>query len=291
MILGGLWHGASWAFIVWGALHGFGLAITRYFQRARTFTPTAVTSMFAWTAAVAVAGLSVELFAVRGTTSTWTCLVLGWVTLTPLWAVLTGWLGGDAPESRTPTPPPPFGRTLDARPFAAEAWRAAMCLGGAAMLAALEWADSSTWIPLAFATWGCGLAADAADAGVTLRALVEFRFPVVQALRRALATFLTFHYVCLAWVFFRATSFDNALAILRRLAGAETDHANLVPIVTCALTVGFLCHFFADGSFRWLRDRFAALPPWAQGTLLAAAALILRELSHTKIVPFIYFQF
>ena len=113
----------------------------------------------------------------------------------------------------------------------------------------------------------------------------------MQALRRALATFLTFHYVCLAWVFFRATSFDNALAILRRLAGAETDHANLVPIVTCALTVGFLCHFFGDGSFRWLRDRFAALPPWAQGTLLAAAALILRELSHTKIVPFIYFQF
>src|SRR5262249_56445819 len=33
MVLGGLWHGASWAFVVWGALHGFGLAVTRYFQR------------------------------------------------------------------------------------------------------------------------------------------------------------------------------------------------------------------------------------------------------------------
>ncbi len=34
MLLGGLWHGASFAFVVWGALHGFGLAITRFFQRA-----------------------------------------------------------------------------------------------------------------------------------------------------------------------------------------------------------------------------------------------------------------
>jgi alginate O-acetyltransferase complex protein AlgI len=27
MVLGGLWHGASWNFIIWGALHGAGLAV------------------------------------------------------------------------------------------------------------------------------------------------------------------------------------------------------------------------------------------------------------------------
>jgi Predicted membrane protein involved in D-alanine export len=27
MLLGGFWHGASWNFIIWGALHGIGLAI------------------------------------------------------------------------------------------------------------------------------------------------------------------------------------------------------------------------------------------------------------------------
>jgi alginate O-acetyltransferase complex protein AlgI len=26
MVLGGLWHGAAWTFVIWGALHGFGLA-------------------------------------------------------------------------------------------------------------------------------------------------------------------------------------------------------------------------------------------------------------------------
>ncbi|MCH2043506.1 MAG: MBOAT family protein [Saprospiraceae bacterium] len=29
MLLGGLWHGASWRFVIWGALHGIGLAVER----------------------------------------------------------------------------------------------------------------------------------------------------------------------------------------------------------------------------------------------------------------------
>ena len=34
MVLGGLWHGAAWTFVLWGALHGLALAATRTFQRA-----------------------------------------------------------------------------------------------------------------------------------------------------------------------------------------------------------------------------------------------------------------
>jgi len=29
MLLGGLWHGASWTFVVWGGIHGLGLAVER----------------------------------------------------------------------------------------------------------------------------------------------------------------------------------------------------------------------------------------------------------------------
>ncbi len=35
MLLGGLWHGASWAFVIWGALHGGWLAIERFWARHR----------------------------------------------------------------------------------------------------------------------------------------------------------------------------------------------------------------------------------------------------------------
>jgi D-alanyl-lipoteichoic acid acyltransferase DltB (MBOAT superfamily) len=29
MLLGGIWHGANWTFVTWGALHGVGLALER----------------------------------------------------------------------------------------------------------------------------------------------------------------------------------------------------------------------------------------------------------------------
>src|SRR3954454_23014989 len=35
MLLGGLWHGAAWTFVVWGALHGGGLAWERFLRDRR----------------------------------------------------------------------------------------------------------------------------------------------------------------------------------------------------------------------------------------------------------------
>jgi len=34
MLLGGLWHGASWVFVIWGGLHGLALAIDRALEQA-----------------------------------------------------------------------------------------------------------------------------------------------------------------------------------------------------------------------------------------------------------------
>src|SRR5262249_29261024 len=35
MLLGGLWHGANWTFVAWGALHGFYLWVEKAFRDAR----------------------------------------------------------------------------------------------------------------------------------------------------------------------------------------------------------------------------------------------------------------
>jgi len=40
MLLGGLWHGANWTFVVWGALHGVGLALERFLGLARSEVPS-----------------------------------------------------------------------------------------------------------------------------------------------------------------------------------------------------------------------------------------------------------
>ena len=45
MILGGLWHGQSWNFVIWGALHGLGLVVVRLWQ-IRTGSKPAVSA--AW---------------------------------------------------------------------------------------------------------------------------------------------------------------------------------------------------------------------------------------------------
>ena len=36
MLLGGLWHGANWTFVGWGALHGFFLWVEKMLQDMRT---------------------------------------------------------------------------------------------------------------------------------------------------------------------------------------------------------------------------------------------------------------
>ena len=300
MVLGGLWHGASWAFIVWGALHGAGLAVTRYFQRSTEGDPRAGWSLLGRCVVIAAIGVAIQRSVLREA-GAWPQLVVTWLYLVPLWAVLTAWLSREEPAPHEPVilvageglpwralfrRSPELASVTPYPSRAPELLRLGMCLAGLGFLAALAWSPSWTWIPLIGLTWGLGIAADVVERGMT-----ELRRRLWAYARRGLAVVLVFQYVCLAWIFFRATSFENALAVLRQIAIHETDHANLVPIVTTALAVGFTCHLFADGSFRWLRLRFVALPPWAQGAVLAGVALVLRELGHTKIVPFIYFQF
>jgi alginate O-acetyltransferase complex protein AlgI len=38
-LIGGLWHGASWTFVIWGAMHGLGLAVTHWWSGRRTPKP------------------------------------------------------------------------------------------------------------------------------------------------------------------------------------------------------------------------------------------------------------
>ncbi len=299
MLLGGLWHGANWAFIVWGALHGFGLAVTRYFQRATAKHQEMAVKMAIACAIVAVGGY-LYLQSPLSPESTWNQLIILWVTATPLWAVLTGWLGRDdkpMPEIELGASPlfalfrgeAKFDPTLTV-----ELLRIAMCLVGVGFLLELKYADAWTWIPTVLLMWGLGIAADVVERGFD-----RWDERLVSVLRRGFSVILVFHYVCLAWVFFRAgsmpedkrTAFETALAVLRQIADGDDGTANLGSLVTTALVVGFTCHFFADGSFRWLRTRFMELPQWARGLVLVCIALALRQLAHHEIVPFIYFQF
>jgi alginate O-acetyltransferase complex protein AlgI len=156
MLLGGLWHGASWTFVFWGFLHGAALGVTRFVQRGRKRAEQ-----------------------------------------------------------------PSFGLTI---------WNV-----------------------------GCG--------------------------------FLTFHYVCFAWVFFRAPSFQRALAVLHNIGRGTTFTPNLPAPILIALALAALTHLIPDALFDRAKMGFGSLPPALQASLLFVVAVVLHEAATTASVPFVYFQF
>lgn len=49
MLIGGLWHGAAWKFIFWGAMHGVGLAVHKACKPWLSKIPdNFITGFFAW---------------------------------------------------------------------------------------------------------------------------------------------------------------------------------------------------------------------------------------------------
>ncbi|MEN9579220.1 MAG: rane-bound polysaccharide acetyltransferase [Pseudomonadota bacterium] len=112
-----------------------------------------------------------------------------------------------------------------------------------------------------------------------------------SALRYWLGVAVTFHFVCFAWIFFRAPSFGQARIFLSQLGQLTTYHPNLHPPVLVALALGLLTHFAPEQLYHRLKRWFIALPSLAQGLLLCVAALILREMLSAEAVPFVYFQF
>ena len=102
---------------------------------------------------------------------------------------------------------------------------------------------------------------------------------------------VTFHYVCFAWVFFRAESFTKALTVLRQIATLSTFHPNLPPRLLAILGLAAATHLISRARFDWLKDRFGDLPAPAQAACLFGVALVLHEVASSAVLPFVYFQF
>ena len=156
MLLGGLWHGASWNFVIWGAVHGAGLAVTRMYQR----------------------------------------------------------------------------------------WR-------------------------------------------------KRRFPDFEpgAIWEAVSVFLTFHFVCFAWIFFRASTFPKAMEVIGGLGALTSYVPNLTPVVALLVFGTLLVHFLPQKWEERAGREFVRLPALVQAAILLGVAILLERVKSAAVVPFIYFQF
>jgi D-alanyl-lipoteichoic acid acyltransferase DltB (MBOAT superfamily) len=109
--------------------------------------------------------------------------------------------------------------------------------------------------------------------------------------RHALAVFATFHFVCFAWVFFRAPTFAHATLLLSRFGRLSASAPNLTPRILGVLALGFVTHFIPDRLYARLRDGFVRSPALVQGVALAGCAYALHFAAAAKVEPFIYGQF
>ncbi len=145
-----------------------------------------------------------------------------------------------------------------------------------------------------FVVWGAlhGLAL-AVHRGVT-RGVASYRHEQARAPSlsgRLVGVFVTFHFVCGTWIFFRSPSFGSAQVIFSQLGELTTFTTNLHAEVLTVLAIGLLTHWAPERLYRQCRDAFIALPAPAQGLALGGAALVLREMVSAEAVPFVYFQF
>jgi alginate O-acetyltransferase complex protein AlgI len=105
-----------------------------------------------------------------------------------------------------------------------------------------------------------------------------------------LGVLLTFTWVCLAWVFFRANNLNDAISIVSTCVlfntngGATLSPAYLPILVGLLLTHWLSCKGYLE---RWLK----ALPQWGFLCFCGIAYAIIFSTKPTDYEPFIYFQF
>jgi D-alanyl-lipoteichoic acid acyltransferase DltB (MBOAT superfamily) len=103
---------------------------------------------------------------------------------------------------------------------------------------------------------------------------------------------LTFHFVCLAWIFFRSDSFGAAWDMIE---GLFTNWGEPSPLVTTgvllAILVGIGSQYLPARIPRLAMARFSRLPVLGQATVLALALMVTSVLGPEGVAPFIYFRF
>ena len=109
--------------------------------------------------------------------------------------------------------------------------------------------------------------------------------------RRALAMFLTFQFVCLAWVFFRARTFMGAITVLTQIGSFVPGHANLGPKVLLVLGIGLAAHYVPDDWMDRGERAFGRLPSVGMAAIVLGTVAVVAAMAQSDAAPFIYFQF
>lgn len=114
--------------------------------------------------------------------------------------------------------------------------------------------------------------------------------------RKFFAVILTFHFVCLGWIFFRNTTFEASLTMIQQVFTAF--HPELAGQlfagyweVFALMAVGYLLHWCPDSWQEACTKGMIRLPLIFQALILILLIFLVIQVKSSDIQPFIYFQF
>jgi len=108
---------------------------------------------------------------------------------------------------------------------------------------------------------------------------------------RPIAIFLTFHIVVLGWIFFRAETFDGAIAYLQGIWNWQGKSTVITPLGLGLILLGLEMHFMPPKIMPSLALRLRRFSPVAAGLAAGVAILIIDAMRYEGVAPFIYYQF
>ncbi len=108
---------------------------------------------------------------------------------------------------------------------------------------------------------------------------------------RIAGVIVTFHIVCLAWIFFRAESLDIAVAYLTGFGNWSAPTQYLQPFLLLLVGGSLLAHFLPEGWVTQAGKRLEGCGPLGLGLVLGVGILLIESVAPEGVAPFIYFQF
>ena len=108
---------------------------------------------------------------------------------------------------------------------------------------------------------------------------------------KLLGGLVTFHFVCFAWIFFRAGTLTNAIAILRGIGSLTWSVSNITPTLAGILLLAAILHWLPPNWFENATRVTAKTPFWVQGIAMAGLVLLIQTLAGRGSAPFVYGNF
>jgi alginate O-acetyltransferase complex protein AlgI len=119
---------------------------------------------------------------------------------------------------------------------------------------------------------------------------------IIPLWKKLAGGFVTFHFVCFAWIFFRAENMDAVKIILQNIF-LKSDFSIFPKFITeyfgiiILIAIAMIIHWLPSQWKEWYRGKFILTPFLVKMIITLLIILLIYQFRTSDIQPFIYFQF